>query len=164
MKNLLFVGIVLLLNSCTDPDSCLKVSPFGKSATSKYALSVSADEDLVLEYVDAQGNNLFENGTLDPDLVTMNSNGETYSDVVDQYNAETLNMIHLRPYKENINYFLISLDPTSSNMDKITLYARFTDFSACTGPVVAIDSVFYNEEKQSLKKLNDWTKKVTIVK
>ncbi len=163
MKRLALVGIILLFSSCIeDEGGCVRVSPFGGVPFTSKASKGIINEQLLLEYIDTDGENIFENGSYDPDGVTLNKNGELYTDVVDLYNEETKYLIWVGGYSEGKNLFAVSLAPTSSRIDHLTVYATLLDFDGCTGPSVAIDSVFYNEEKQTLKKLSAGLKKLTL--
>ena len=165
MKKLILVGVVALLSSCIEDDGgCVRVTPFGLSTKTAKSSTVSLDEDMVLEYLNANGENIFENGTYDPSQVTIIKNGITSTDVVDLYNEETKYLIWIGGYSEGRNLFAISLAPTDSRIDHLTVFTTQIDFNGCTGPTFSIDSVFYNDEKQNLKMESDGIKKLTITR
>lgn len=165
MIRFLIAGILLSSISCSLDRGvdCVTASDRSNGFTSKSSPEF-VNQELILEYVDADGTNLFQNGTYDPDEVTLQYNGQIFRDVVDQTNEETKNSIHLNTYSEGRNLFHVSLRPTDSKIDVVTVYATVVDFSPCTGPTFAIDSAFVDAKKHSINNVSDWLLKLTITK
>lgn len=168
MKKLILAGFALIVSACADDGGNIdcataKDASSEQNFTSKSITSI-ANEQLLLNYVDDDGNNVFETGTYDPDDTVIWYNGQAFTDVVDQYNEDTMNLIWINGFEEGKNDYNITIDPTDSKMDNLTVYTTLLDFNPCTGPSFAIDSVFYDNEKQILDKTSDWLKQLTIVK
>ncbi|WP_149304232.1 hypothetical protein [Pareuzebyella sediminis] len=168
MKRLLFGGIAFLCFACANDNGTIDCATStdlsdNLNFTSKSAESI-ANEQLLLNFVDEEGQNIYETGTDNPEKTTILYNGQTYSDVVDQYNEETKYLIWINGFSEGKNVYTISIDPVDSKIYSLTVYTTLTDFSVCTGPAFAIDSVLYDTEKQVLEKTSDRLKKLTIVK
>ena len=140
----------------------MEPSAFDLSSFTSKSQNQALNEQLVLEYLNEAGENVFENNTYDPNEVTVGTNGQYYQDVVDLYNEETKFLIWINGYSEGKNSYTISLSPTSSKMELLTVYTTMTDFDSCSGPKFAIDSVFYNSEIKSLKEISAGLKKLTI--
>lgn len=164
MRKTVFLLLVLLSSSCIEDDGgCVKATPFDLLSFKSSSQNQVLNEQLLLEYLNESGENIFENNTFDPNQVTLGKNGEYYSEVVDLYNEETKYLIWVYGYSEGKNVYSISLAPTSSKIEILTVYTTLTDFNGCTGPQFAIDSVFYNDEKRATKELSGGLKKLTIL-
>jgi len=166
MKNLFVVCLVLFCLSCTNDNGgggdCLTASEISANRLSSKSSSKVANEELVLEYLDTEGNNLIENNTYSPSDVYLDFGNGVRTDVVDLQNEETKYLVRVAGFSKGKNLISVNLSP--SETDTMLLYATEVGFSGCTGPEFAIDSVFYNGKKQVLEKMSDWLKKVSIVK
>jgi len=168
MKKSIFGGLAFLFFACANDNGnidCATATDLSdnKNFASK-SIAAIANEQLLLDFVDEEGNNIYETGTDNPDDTTILYNGQTYSNVVDQYNEETKYLIWINGFEEGRNVYTISIEPVDSKIYSLTVYTTLIDFNTCTGPSFAIDSVFYENEKQVLDKTSEWLKKLTVVK
>ncbi len=167
MKKLLFVCFVLLSLSCSDDNGgrtggCLTASDLGADRLSSKSPSNDVSEELVVEYLNPEGDNLIESGTYKPSEISLDFGKYTQTDVVDVTNEETKYLVKVYGFSKGKNRIEVKLSP--SDIDTLLVYAQEVDFSSCTGPVFAIDSVSYNGKMRSFKKVRDWLQKLTIIK
>lgn len=167
MKKVFSTFLVLLSFSCSDDNGggsggCLTAADFSMNRVAFKSSAKAASEELVLEYVDADGNNLIENNTYNAHDISLEYENGTRTEVMDLQNEDTKYLVWVVGFSKGKNAISVTLSP--SETDKMLLYATEVDFSSCTGPLFAIDSVFYNGEKQAVKKMSDWIKKVSITK
>ncbi|HEA22973.1 hypothetical protein LCGC14_1182660 [marine sediment metagenome] len=168
MRRVFYILIILLALSCEDDNGGGKVGGCAPSSStfidrlSDKSSNVVVTEELVIEYVDALGTNLIENKTYNPGDISLYFKNNTRTDVVDLQNEETRYMLRVSGFSEGKNRFNITLSNTE--IDTMELFATEVDFSPCTGPAFAIDSVFYNGEKRKLITTSDCLKKLTITK
>ena len=166
MKKLVFTGLLLVSLSCVDDNGggsdCLSASDLKANGLESKSSSTVGNEDLVLEYLDVDGHNLIANNAYSPVDVSLEYENGIRTEVVDLQNEETKYMVWVVGFQNGKNTISVTLSP--SEIDEMLLYATEVDFSSCSGPSFAIDSVFYNGEKQLLKTVSPWLKKVSIVK
>lgn len=164
MRKTVFLLLVLLSSSCIeDEGGCVKATPFGLFSFKSSSQNQVLNEQLLLEYLNDAGENIFENGTFGPKWATLGKNGVFHTEVVDLYNEETKYLLWVDGFSERKNVHSISLATTSSKIEILTVYNTLTDFNGCTGPQFGIDSVFYNDEKRATKELSGGLKKLTIL-
>lgn len=159
--------ILLFSLSCAEDDGggsggCATASYLLVDRLSSKSSTNTASEELVLEYVDADGKNLIANKTYNAGDISLDFEGTTRTGVVDFQNEDTRYLVYVSGFSEGKNLYSVNL--SASETDTMEVYANEVDFSSCTGPVLAIDSVFYKGEKQNLQKVSDWLKKITILK
>ncbi|HET8735833.1 MAG TPA: hypothetical protein VFM69_04465 [Pricia sp.] len=167
MKRLFFLCLLLALPSCADDNGggvggCLTASELRAERLTSKSSSNSTNEELVLEYLDSEGNNLIENNTYHPAEVALAYGNVTQTEVVELQNEDLKYLVWVVGFSKGKNPISVTLSP--SETDTLLLYATEVGFSGCSGPSFAIDSVFYNGEKQALENISDWLKKVTVIK
>lgn len=166
MKKLYYVCFFLLSLSCIEddgggPGGCVTASDFSADLNAAKS-SQTGNEDLVLEYLDTNGKNLIENNTYNPVDISIRYGNNTLTEVVDLQNKDTKYLVYVYGFSKGKNSFSVTLSP--SETDTMLVFASEVGFSPCTGPEFAIDSVYYNDEKQAMTNVTDWIKKVSIVK
>lgn len=168
MKQLLYIFIILCVLSCSEDDGggavggCLTSSDVSSDRLSSKSSTAVLSDELVIEYLDADGNNLIENMTYNADEISLGYKNHMITDVVDFQNEDTRYLVQIGGYSEDKNIYTVMLSAIET--DTMELYATQVDFSSCTGPALAIDSVIYNGNLQKLEKVRDWLKKVSISK
>lgn len=121
------------------------------------------DEYLAIEYINSDGDNLILNDTFDPGDISLEYQGELVDGtVVDLEEGKTKGMLVVWPRSEGKVRYGIQL----SGSDKDTLEVNYSlaDFSACTGTVMAVDSVFYNFKKYAVDDLGQGIKQIKVTK
>lgn len=152
MKNFLTILFFCLLFSCEteQPQAC----------------PVVVVPDLLLSLVNDDGENLLENGTYDPEEITVTAGGITYMPNVTDVDSLYQNLINIRiKGVEGVNELLIRLSDTEVDMLTLDLEEHINESACGIYTSFTIIQAIYNDEVKEVQVFSDdFNKFIQVVK